>query len=134
MMKASLKKGFTLVEVLMAIGIITLVILTFVSSMNYSILLNANVKERMIAMNDAVLVMEQIRTRANTYGLTGANSVTDSNVVWSTGLSNNLQSESVQVTFPNGTTGDPLTTKVTINWLDKTRAQNFSLTTKVTKR
>ena len=127
----SREEGFSLIEALASVGLCALVIFVLVAVLNYSLYLNAYSKDRLIAMNDARRITEQVRTVADTNGLSGAGSVTSPTTPWSSLLSNKLPSESVQVTTSGS---DPLTVTVRISWLEKNRTENFQFATKVTHR
>ncbi|PIQ85039.1 MAG: hypothetical protein COV74_10600 [Candidatus Omnitrophica bacterium CG11_big_fil_rev_8_21_14_0_20_45_26] len=129
--KRNPKKGFTLVEVLLAISIIALIIMALVSVFYYTMTLHRESASRSIAMNDAIQVVEQCRFIADTVGLSGTGSVTDPNVAWSDLLSNLIANETVQVSW-TGT--DPLEVVVTVAWLEHNRNMNVSMTTLLTRR
>ena len=117
--------GFTLVEALATMGLCTLALLTLVGALHYTLNLNTYSKDRLIAMNDARRVAEQVRNAADV----SLSSVATTSY---TGfLSNALASESISVTA-SGT--DPLTVTITINWVEKNRNESFQFVTKVTKR
>ena len=125
------EKGFSLVEAILTVGLCSIAMLMLIGAICYSLFLNAETKNRLVALNEARRVVEQVRRVADTYGLTGAGSVTSPNVPWNSYIQNILTNETVQVTT-SGT--DPLSVIVTIGWLEKARSQSLHLTTKVTNR
>lgn len=103
-----MKKGFTLLELAIASGILTIAILGLLASLHSPFALNAAAKETTIAVEDASRVVEEIRVAA-------FSSITTTN--WTTWAQTNglthLVNEAVTVT----TTGtDPLTVTVQVQW------------------
>lgn len=131
------KSGFTLIEILLAITLITIVIAAVGASFQYAASLSSFAQNKITAANDAERTMEEVRRVANASGLTGSNSASDS-TYWTTWLSgqtfSGLPSQSVSVTFPAGTGTDPLQVLVTINWSEKGTTRTFRLYSLVTQR
>lgn len=131
------RAGFTLIEILMAIALITVVILATGSSFQYAVNLNAFAQNKITAANDAEKTMEEVRRIANANGLTGSSSAGDS-TYWSSWISSQtfsgLPSEAVSVSFPAGTGTDPLQVLVTVSWAEKKATRNFRLYSLVTQR
>ena len=125
------ERGFTLVEVVATVGLTSLAMLALAGALHYALTLNTYSKDRLIAINDARRVSEQVRTTADTVGLTGTGSVSDANIQWQNWISNTLPNETVQVQSA-GT--DPLQVTVSVNWLEKARNETIRLVTLVTKR
>ena len=103
-----MKKGFTLLELAIASGILTVAILGLLSSLQSPFTLNATSKETAIALQDASRVLEEIRT---------ATFSTIPTTNWTTWAQTNglthLVNEAVTVTTI-GT--DPLTATVQVRW------------------
>ena len=123
--------GFTLIEALAVVGLSALLILALAGSLNYSLALNTYSKSRLIAMNDARRVAEEVRTIADSAGLSGTGSVTDSSIVWNNFLSGILPNESAQVVTSGS---NPINATITVSWKEKNRNESLQFTTKVTKR
>ena len=123
--------GFTLIEALAVVGLSALLILALAGSLNYSLVLNTYSKSRLIAMNDARRVAEEVRTIADSAGLSGTGSVTDSSIVWNNFLSGILPNESAQVVTSGS---NPINATITVSWKEKNRNESLQFTTKVTKR
>lgn len=123
--------GFTLLETLIAIGLFAMVVLVFLGSIHYSLALNTYSKDRLVALNDVKRVIEQVRLVADSYGVTGAGSVLNPTTPWSNFISNSLPNESVLLVISGV---DPLVVTATISWNEKSRTQNLSMSTKVTRR
>ena len=103
-----MKKGFTLLELAIATGILTVAILGLLASLQSPFILNAASKETAIALQDASRVLEEIRV---------ATFSTVPTTNWTTWAQTNglthLVNEAVTVTI-TGT--DPLTVTVQVQW------------------
>ena len=138
-MRHTMKKtevGFTMIETLTAISLFGLALFGTLELISVALASGKFSQNRAIAMNDSRLVLEQIRTEAETNGLTG---VTGTN--WTTWANQNLcnpacdlAGENTVVTYPQGTAGDPLAVRVTLNWTEKGKASRYIVDTMVTKR
>ena len=130
-------RGFTLIEVLCALSIIVVAIMAVGGSFNLATNLSAFSQSKSAAVQDAEKTMEQARRLADSAGLTGAGSVSDSGT-WSTWITAqafaNLPQESVAVTFPAGTGSNPLQVKVVVTWSEKGVPRSYELQTLVTPR
>jgi len=126
--------GFTLVEGLFAIVLMTIVIAAVGSSFQYAASMNAFAQDKIAAANDAEKTMEEVRRVANSSGLAATSTAS----TWTTWISaqtfSGLPDESVAVTFPAGTAGDPLQVLVTVTWSEKSATRAFKLYSLVTKR
>jgi len=131
LIRTSKRAGFSLIETVIALGITGLIILSSVTTFYYTISLHSESNNKIIALNDAIHIAERCRFMANTAGLTGPGSVTDGTVNWNAWISNLLANETIQVSWV-GT--NPLEVTVTVNWTERNRASNLSLTTLLTIR
>jgi len=120
-----MKKGFTLLEVAIASGILTVAILGLLTGLQTPFILNDSAKETTIALKDAARVLEEIR-------ITNFSDITTTNwTSWaqSNGLTH-LTNEVVTVT----TTGtDPLSITVEVQW-DSRAGQRPSRTVELATR
>ena len=103
-----MRKGFTLLELAIASGILTVAILGLLAALHSPFTLNTAAKETTVALQDASRVLEEIR-------VTAFSSVATTN--WTAWAQNNglthLVNEAVTVT----TTGtDPLTITTQVQW------------------
>ena len=128
--------GFTMMETLMAISLFGLALFGTLELITVALASGKFSENRTIALNDMRLILERIRTEAETNGLAG---VTGTN--WTTWANQNLcnpvcdlEGENTTVTYPQGVTGDPLAIQVTINWTEKGKASQYIVDTMVTKR
>ena len=132
--------GLSLMEVLFALGILSLVLLAIGSGFSNMTSKNVNLRNQTFAMEDSRQIIEQIRKVADEQSL---NTVRDSNY-WTradgqgwlqttTSLSH-LPQVTRTVTFPDGTADDPLRGRVSVQWLEKGITHTYSLETLVTKR
>lgn len=116
------KKGFTLVEVMVASSILLVGIVSLLFFFVSIIALNETNNNFLIAATDAQFVLEDIKslnyTEINSY-LAQFNSA----------QFNNLINEVVNVT--STVTGNLREVSVNVNWDQKGRAQNFTLSTQV---
>jgi len=122
-----MKKGFTLLELALATGVLTIAVLGLLASLQSPFTLNEASKETVIAMRDASWVMEQI-------GATTFSTIPTTN--WTTWAQNNglthLVNESVVVTTSGS---DPLNVTVEVRWTSyggKGSQRRFTLSTRRT--
>ena len=121
-------KGFTLVELLLAVFILSVGIVGIMAMFSQSILSTEYAWGKTIAVSHAEGVLEAMQLKDTLTEVTTTN--------WpqwaeSQGF-NTLPSESLEVVFadPNE---DPLEIKVTVNWVHKQRKMQVTLTTRMTK-
>lgn len=133
--------GTTLMEVLLALAIFAIILVSVASAFNFGSAINAVAKNKILVANDARKIMEQVRTLTDLSGLTA---VTDADY-WknvsgdgwlqtATFSSSSLDSIDMDVSFPEGTDQDPLHVLVTITWSEKSGARTYELHNKVTRR
>ncbi|PIQ86586.1 MAG: hypothetical protein COV74_04200 [Candidatus Omnitrophica bacterium CG11_big_fil_rev_8_21_14_0_20_45_26] len=119
------KNGFTLIEAMLAVGLISLTMFTLIASFHYALAMNAVSRNRIVAMNDVRRVAEQLRIAADN-GLSGVASVQ-----WNNYISHSLPNEAVQVSTAGS---DPLTATIVLSWNEKGRTESMQIDTKVTAR
>ncbi|MBI4549473.1 MAG: prepilin-type N-terminal cleavage/methylation domain-containing protein [Candidatus Omnitrophica bacterium] len=125
------QRGFTFVELLVAIAIVIPVLMGMIGVNLYTFRVGETSRSVMTAMQDGHSVIESIRNVANNQGLNAvaANFPSGQAVA---GFAN-LTNEQIIVTYPNAAQ-DPLQITVTVTWLDRQRAMSRSLVTQVTRR
>lgn len=122
--------GFTMIETLTAVSLFAVALFGTLKFMNESLAFGKFSESSAIAMNDTRLVLEQIRSQADTNGLAGV-----TGFAWTgAAVSNLIENEAVLVTFPQGTGLDPLPVQVTVRWTDKGRAAQYTVDTLITQR
>jgi prepilin-type N-terminal cleavage/methylation domain-containing protein len=114
------RKGFTLLELMIALGLIVFVIAGLFSSFIYAILLNETTGNLVKAANDAQYVLEEMKGLA--YGSLAA---------YAPPALNSLPSESIAVVRNTGLR----VTEVTVNvaWNERNRNRSFALTTRIAR-
>lgn len=116
--KSKLVRGFTLLELMVAVAILLIVITGLLTAFINCILLNESNNNLVKAANDAQYVLEQIKALA----------YTDISA-YSYPTFNNLPSETITLTRP-GSISDPLRTiTVAVSWQERTQTRSFSLAT-----
>jgi prepilin-type N-terminal cleavage/methylation domain-containing protein len=121
-MKSS-DKGFTLTELMIAMGILLIVISGLMSTFIYCILLNESNNNLVTAANDAQYVLEQIKARA--YG-----DIDDFINNFNPNHFSNLNNETI--TFPGTSIGASIATiTVNVSWTERQRQRTFQLSTYV---
>jgi prepilin-type N-terminal cleavage/methylation domain-containing protein len=118
MPKRRQKKGFTLLELMVAVGILVVAIAALLGGLINCILLNQANANLAIAANDAQYVLEQIKESAfdNITGYTPP-------------AFNNLDNEDVDVAFDPGSGIVEVT--VDVSWTERSRTKSFSLATRI---
>lgn len=127
--------GFTLIELMIGVGILVIAIAGLLGVFTACFGLNESAGNLTIAISHARCVIEEVRDRNIPSIITG--------IDWATwaqsdppggGGCNNLNGESVQVSYPSGAGANPLEILVTVNWTEKGRARNAQLATLLTER
>ncbi|MCM8813359.1 MAG: type II secretion system GspH family protein [Candidatus Omnitrophica bacterium] len=131
-------QGFTLIELMISIGIFGIVFLALLSGYMSCLKINESSRGMMIATEDARRVIEQMRS------LAVASLVSITAVNWTSWASANgltaLPAEQIVVTYTDGDgTGnplddDPLQVTVRVNWNEAGRARALNLATRITVR
>jgi len=121
------KKGFTLIEVAISVGILAFVLCGIVSSLVGFMSLSQLARDKTVAVNDAQQVMEKIWD-------TSFSNITS--VDWTDWAANNgcntLRNEQVNVTYDVSVV-DLLKITVTVTWQTKNRPMSISLISLRTK-
>lgn len=68
-------RGFSLVEVLIALVVIAIALLGLISAFTYGLRANESSEQRAVALNHARTLMGETRQRADSYGVIGGNSL-----------------------------------------------------------
>ncbi|GEM_PF-6473863 len=128
------KKGFTLIEVMVAIGIFAIALLGTLALMGDSMAFGKYSDNRTIAANQARRVLENVRRVADSSGL-----ATVASTNFNETLSNTiLRSGTIAVTDLSGNAltnnADPLPVRVTVSWTQKGQTLTYILNTMVTQR
>ena len=115
-MKKNMKnRGFTLIEIIIALLIVIIASAAMLQAIHAANILSIESKEMTIAMNDARAVLEQVKITS--LGSLPTSTTVNANTIWgnlTTFISNNLNNEQVQVTGGGGITLRQIT--VTVNW------------------
>jgi len=114
------QKSFTLVEMLMATGILLLALGAILMAVVSCIVLNENNNSNVIAANDATYVLEQIK------GLDYTNIAG-----YAAPVLTNLSGETITLTRNIGSSIAEVT--VNVNWSERGRSKNFQLATRIAK-
>jgi len=121
-------KGFTLVELLLAVFILSVGIVGVLLLFTQSILSTEYAWDKTVAVSHAENILEEMQLK-NTL-----NEIT--NVDWASWAVNQgfntLPSESFNITFTDPAT-DPLEIQVAVNWIRKQRNSQIALKTQMTK-
>ena len=139
--KNSPSKGTTLLEILFALAIFAIVLVSVASAFNFGSAMNASAKNKILVANDAKKIMEQARMITDSYDLAAVSNADYWENVNGDGWlqqepfsSSSLDSIDMSVSFPDGTSGDPLHILVTIAWSEKGGMKTYQLHSKMTKR
>ena len=123
--------GFTLIELMMAVMIFTIAVVSLMGVYMAIAQLNESNRNLTRAVADTRIVLEAIRQTSSG----GLSAVTGTN--WTTWASANgltaLQNESTTVTYVDSA-ADPLSVTVQINWSERGRARSTLINTLVTRR
>ena len=124
------KLGFTLLELMVGIGLFTFALFPTMLMLGDALALGKFAENRNIAMNEARRVVEDIRQLADTDGLSALVGASWSGTV--------LPSENISVTDSNGVAlandDDPQSVQVTVSWSEKGKTVSYSVETLVTER
>jgi prepilin-type N-terminal cleavage/methylation domain-containing protein len=119
---AQLVRGFTLAELLVTVGILSIVVTSLMSLFVYSVLLNESNNNLTIAATDAQYVMEQIK------GLTYDN--IDS---YTPPALSNLNAETIPSPTVTEIANGLKEITVNVNWTERGRNRNVSLSTRIAR-
>ncbi len=115
-------KGVTLVELLVTAGILVIVATSLMALFVYSLLLNESNNNLTIAATDAQYVMEQIKGLAyNNIDTYAPPSLT------------NLNAETIPSPTVTEIANGLKEVTVNVNWIERGRARNFNLTTRIAR-
>lgn len=124
------KKGFTLIEAIIAIGVVGFVLLALVGLTVQHIQLTEIAQAKTIALNHATAIIEEMRDRS----YTSMSSITSQD--WENWANNNgcdtLDQEMVIVQY--GAAPDPLQITVNVSWAIRGRTYSVQLSTVMTRR
>ena len=128
-MQRNKNNGFTLVELLVAVAVlafgVTGTLLFFINAMTA----REYAEDLAVASTHAEMVLEEAITESTLADITA-----EDWAAWAvTQGINTLPSESFSVTYPAGTSADPLEIQVTVSWVRKGRTSSVNLATQVTK-
>ena len=128
-MQKKRKSGFTLAELLVAIAVLAFGVTGTLLFFTNAMAAREYAEDLAVASTHTEMVLEEAITES-----TLANITAKDWAAWavSEGL-NTLPSESCSVTYPAGTSADPLEIQVTVSWVKKGRTNSASLTTQITK-
>lgn len=141
--------GASIMEVLFATAIFAAILVAMGSGFNHAASMNAYIKNKSSAANDAKKIMEQVRMLTDTSGLAAVMEADTWKKPDGTGwLQQNINraNEDMGVTFPDCTdqndpepsdcpeNGDPLHVRVIISWQEKTTEKQFQLDGLFTQR
>lgn len=137
------KTGLSLIEVLLALGVITIVLYALGGGFNQTMQGNVDIRNQLAAIEDAKKILEQVRLTADQGGISA---VTDTQYwagwleegknwgIANSALFSPLPGAIRSLEFPDGTSGNPLHVRATITWQEKNQTRAYSLDTFVTKR
>ncbi len=131
-------KGFTLVEIVISIGIVGLILLIAAFSILNLQDLGELSREKVAAVTDAVCVLEAMREAANqspaNLQSTNWSVWANTNIIGVKGTNETqLDQENVMVTFPGGA-ANPVQFSLSVNWRHKQRPYSYPIATRMTDR
>ena len=131
------RSGFTLIEVMISMLIFATAMVAFSTLYLTTARLNEASRNLTQAVNDGRVLMEAMRDRAQSVGVTGVGGVTatypqGTNLGQALGLTS-LVNETVTATYTNPN-ADPLPVTVQVNWQESGRNRSVALNTLLTRR
>ena len=131
-------RGFTLIEVMMAVAIFAGALVAFAGFYLTTARLAESSRNMTQAMNDARTILETIRDTAQSGGLTGGTGVTGvfpagTPIAAPTGVPWSLTSETLSASY-SSPAADPLPVTVLVSWTEWGRARTALVDTMVTRR
>ncbi len=137
-MRLNRKAGFTLVELMVAAGIVAVVSMSLLAGYSACFTLAEMSRNIIVATEDAQRVASQMRSIAVT---AWASVVTTNWTTWAAANGcNSLPTEQVLVVFVDrdadgdALTDDPLQANINVTWQEKGRARTFTVTELITLR
>ncbi len=122
--------GFTLIELICAVAILVTALVGLLSSYSGCFNLVQSSANTSIALNEAQRIMEDARKRN-----LRANIVNENWPAWIVNQGCNcLNSETINVSYPDGAGTNPLQILVRVDWIEKGRSRNVQLVTLLTER
>jgi len=122
-MKKAKNKAFTLLELLMALGILVIAILAVLSCFINCLFLNESNNNLVIAANDAQYVLEKIK--ALPY---------DSIAGYTPPVFNHLNNEAVSLSDNHAVGLNLWEVAVDVSWAERQRSRNFTLSTRIVRQ
>lgn len=133
--KDTKKLGFTLLELMIGTAVLIIALVGLISAYIGCFALNESARNLTIAVNDAQCVMEEIRDMNIPLNITSQDwsawAIADSP---GGGGCNKLDNETVTITYPLGTSVEPLEILITVNWTEKNRQRSTQLATLLSER
>ncbi|MBU1932500.1 MAG: type II secretion system GspH family protein [Candidatus Omnitrophica bacterium] len=127
--------GFTLLELMIGTAVLIIALVGLIAAYIGCFSLNESARNLTIAVNDAQCVTEEIRDINIPLKITSQDwtawALADSP---GGGGCNSLDNETVIVTYPSGTSAEPLEILVTVSWTEKGRQKNTQVVTLLSER
>ena len=120
-------KGFTLIEVMAGVAIFGIALLGMLALMAQSLSMGQFAHNRTIAMNEVRKTLEDIRYTADNSGLSNVNCSQST-------AESTLKNETIVVSCPDGSAGDPLHVQGKISWSERGRTVSYVIDAMVTQR
>jgi len=114
------RKGFTFLELMVAIAILLIILSGLLTTFVYCIVMNEANNNLVVAANDAQYVMEKIKSL-------DYDSINTSTLNSLTLYFNNLPNENLTNSYVTGTGPKEIT--INVNWTERGRQRNFQLST-----
>lgn len=115
-------KGFSLLELIVAVAIFLIVISGLLITFVYCIILNESNNNLVKAVNDAQYVLEQIKALAY-----------DQIVTYTCPTFNNLNDENIALDPPPSIGTQIAEVTVNVSWTERQRARSFQLSTRIAR-